>query len=83
MFHKLERMGVHCWRDMNADDLTTDGMRQGVLDSDAFVLMLSNSVRLRIVSPRVNGFVGWNFLLRCIVVCFCVSSFRSSTRFRC
>ena len=31
----------------NADDLTTDGMRQGVLDSEVFVLFLSSSVLSR------------------------------------
>lgn len=44
LYHQLELMGVHCWRDMNADDLTSGGMRRGVQDSDCFLLILSNKV---------------------------------------
>ena len=44
----LEQLGLRAWRDMNADDLTEKGMRQGVFDSDVFVLFLTNSVLSRI-----------------------------------
>ena len=47
LFHLLETMGIHGWRDMNQDDLTESGMRQGVYDSDVFVLFLTNSVLSR------------------------------------
>ena len=40
-------MGVHGWRDMNQENLTEEGMRQGVYDSDVFVLFLTNSVLSR------------------------------------
>eukprot|EP00940_MAST-03C_sp_MAST-3C-sp2_P001023 g1023.t1 len=36
----LEKLGLNCWRDMTASDLTEDGMRRGVKRSDAFVLFL-------------------------------------------
>ena len=32
---------------MNAEDLTEEGMRQGVFDSDIFLLFLTNSVLSR------------------------------------
>ena len=47
LFLLLERLGLHGWRDMNADDLTEEGMRQGVYDSDVFCLFLTNSVLSR------------------------------------
>ena len=47
LFLLLGQFGLHGWRDMNADDLTEKGMRQGVYDSDVFVLFLTNSVLSR------------------------------------
>ena len=47
LFFLLEKMGVYGWRDMNQPDLTEAGMRQGVFDSDVFVLFLTNSVLSR------------------------------------
>ena len=47
LFFLLERMGIHGWRDMNQDDLSENGMRQGVFDSDLFIFFLTNSVLSR------------------------------------
>eukprot|EP00457_Paulinella_chromatophora_P000280 gb/GEZN01000280.1/.p1 GENE.gb/GEZN01000280.1/~~gb/GEZN01000280.1/.p1 ORF type:complete len:1722 (-),score=262.54 gb/GEZN01000280.1/:13-5178(-) len=44
---ELRRRGVSVWRDMDAKDLTEQGMRQGVADSAAFILLLTNSVLSR------------------------------------
>eukprot|EP01047_Picozoa_sp_COSAG01_P009929 COSAG01_NODE_415_length_17322_cov_14.785926_6_plen_1282_part_00 len=52
----FEKIGLHCWRDMDQDDLTEAGMRQGVQDSDVFVLFLTNSV---LSSPWCNKEIGW------------------------
>ena len=43
----FEAMGVHGWRDMSEDDLTEEGMMQGVYDSEVFVLFLTNSALSR------------------------------------
>jgi hypothetical protein len=45
--HLFQTMGVHGWRDMTQRDLTEQGMRQGVYDSDVFVLFLTNCVLSR------------------------------------
>jgi serine/threonine protein kinase len=47
MFFMMGEMGCNGWRDMNQDDLTEAGMKQGVLDSDVFILFLTNSVLSR------------------------------------
>ena len=47
LFFLFEQMGVHGWRDMNQDDLTEAGMRQGVRSSDIFILFLTNAVLSR------------------------------------
>ena len=47
LFHLFEARGVHCWRDMTQDNLTAEGMKQGVEDSDVFVLFLTNSMLSR------------------------------------
>jgi hypothetical protein len=44
---ELEALGLNPWRDMNQRDLTEEGMKQGVFDSDIFVLVLTNSVLSR------------------------------------
>ena len=49
-FAKSEGMDYCVWvcrRDMNQKDLTEQGMRQGVKDSDIFILFLTNSVLSR------------------------------------
>ena len=43
----LATLGLHAWRDMSQVDLTDAGMRQGVFDSDVFVLFLTNSALSR------------------------------------
>ena len=47
LFHLLEARGAHCWRDMTANNLTTEGMRQGVKDSDVLLVFLTNSTLSR------------------------------------
>jgi len=47
LYFLLQALGVNVWRDMNAKDLTEEGMKQGVKDSDVFVLILTNSVLSR------------------------------------
>ena len=42
-----QRLGLHAWLDMEQERLTLDGMRQGVDDSDAFLLLLSANVLFR------------------------------------
>jgi hypothetical protein len=43
----LQGYGFICWYDMDAEDLTSDGMAQGVLESDIYVLFLSAGVLTR------------------------------------
>ena len=43
LFFLFEQMGVNVWRDMNQTDLTSEGMRRGVYDSDIFILFLTNN----------------------------------------
>ena len=45
--HLFEARGIHCWRDMTQANLTEEGMREGVEDSDVFVLFLTNSMLSR------------------------------------
>ena len=40
-------MGFKVWYDQRAEDLTTDGMKQGIEESAAFVLFLSEGVLTR------------------------------------
>ena len=47
LFALLQQQGVHCWYDMNQVALTLDAMRQGVCDSDAFLLILTEHVLTR------------------------------------
>jgi hypothetical protein len=56
MFFMLGEMGCHAWRDMNQIDITTAAMKQGVLDSDVFVLFLTNAVLTR---PFCLKEIGW------------------------
>ena len=41
---ELEALGLNPWRDMSQLNLTEEGMKQGVFDSDVFILVLTNSV---------------------------------------
>ena len=45
--HLFEARGIHCWRDMTQANLTEKGMKEGVEDSDVFVLFLTNSMLSR------------------------------------
>ena len=45
--HVLKQLGLHCWRDMTQNKISLDGMRQGIYDSDVFVLFLTNSFMSR------------------------------------
>lgn len=56
LFFLFTAMGLNCWRDMNQEDLTEKGMRQGVYDSDLFVLFLTNSMLSR---PFCLKEIGW------------------------
>ena len=42
--HTLKKLGVNCWRDMDAEDLTEEGMKAGVRDSEVFLMFLTNSL---------------------------------------
>ena len=44
LFHEYKKLGLHCWLDMKQEQLTLEGMRQGVRDSSVFVLVLSERV---------------------------------------
>jgi hypothetical protein len=41
---ELEALGLDLWRDMSQLNITEEGMKQGVFDSDVFILVLTNSV---------------------------------------
>ena len=56
LFLELQGCGVLCWLDMYQRDLTEDGMRQGVYDSDVFILVLTNSVLNRKFCQKE---IGW------------------------
>ena len=47
LFLLFQAHGCWAWLDMAADDLTLEGMRQGVDDSDMFLLALSRGVLFR------------------------------------
>ena len=47
LYFMLGQLGLSCWRDMNTAEITEAAMRQGVYDSDIFVLFLTNSVLSR------------------------------------
>ena len=44
VFHCYAALGLHTWLDMRQKKLTLAGMREGVLASDVFLLVLSKSV---------------------------------------
>ena len=43
----LKQLGVLCWYDMEQPELTLEGMKQGVRDSQHFLLIMSESVLMR------------------------------------
>ena len=45
--HALRDLGAHAWLDMTEDDLTVQGMKRGVEESDVFVLILTTNVLTR------------------------------------
>ena len=44
LYQLMKRKGLHCWYDMRQQVLTLKGMRQGVRDSDVFIMILSSRV---------------------------------------
>ena len=46
LFFALERLGLHSWIDMRQDDLTLAGMRSGVINSDIFLMILTEKTLL-------------------------------------
>ena len=44
LYFEYAQLGLHCWLDMKQANLTLEGMRQGVRDSQVFVLVLSERV---------------------------------------
>jgi hypothetical protein len=44
IYLELRQLGFACWYDNRADDLTKEGMRQGVVHAAAFLLFLSKGV---------------------------------------
>ena len=54
--HTLMKLGVNCWRDMDAEDLTEAGMKAGVRDSEVFLMFLTNSLLSR---PFCLKEIGW------------------------
>merc|ERR1712023_41652 len=54
--HTLQKLGVNCWRDMDAEDLSEEGMKAGVRDSEVFLMFLTNSLLSR---PFCLKEIGW------------------------
>ena len=44
LYFAYKQLGLHTWLDMRQQQLTLEGMRQGVADSDVFLLVLSQHV---------------------------------------
>jgi hypothetical protein len=44
IYLELRQLGFACWYDNRADDLTKEGMRQGIVQAAAFLLFLSTGV---------------------------------------
>ena len=44
IYLELRQLGFACWYDNRADDLTKEGMRQGIVHAAAFLLFLSKGV---------------------------------------
>ena len=46
-YNVANRLGAHCWYDMEQAELTLEGMKQGVRDCDTFLLILTQNVLTR------------------------------------
>eukprot|EP00808_Paulinella_micropora_P013821 g41137.t1 len=57
---ELRKLGAYVWRDMDAQDLTEEGMCQGVADSDVVILFQTNGVLSR---PYCLKEILWALLL--------------------
>lgn len=44
LYYEYLKLGLHCWIDMRQEKLTLEGMRQGIRDSDVFILVLTERV---------------------------------------
>eukprot|EP01046_Picozoa_sp_COSAG06_P027918 COSAG06_NODE_2489_length_6771_cov_4.361661_1_plen_1680_part_00 len=44
LYNEYQKLGLHCWLDMQERVLTLDGMKDGVRNSDVFLLVLSEHV---------------------------------------
>eukprot|EP00808_Paulinella_micropora_P011974 g61379.t1 len=58
---ELRKLGAYVWRDMDAKDLTEEGMCQGVADSDVVILFQTNGVLSR---PYCLKEIWWALLLK-------------------
>ena len=47
LFESLQRQGIHVWRDMSQKNIDANSMIQGVIDSDVFIILLTNSYMSR------------------------------------
>ena len=47
IYLELRQLGFACWYDNRADDLTKEGMRQGIVNSGAFIVFLSAGILAR------------------------------------
>ena len=56
LYFLFKKMGLNVWRDMNVKNLTEASMRQGVFDSDVFILFLNNSTLSRYFCLKE---IGW------------------------
>ena len=56
LYLDFKRRGIYCWRDMNlAGQINNEAMRQGVKDSEVFILFLTNSA----LGGWVRYEIGW------------------------
>jgi hypothetical protein len=44
LYFAYKQMGLHNWLDMHQENITKEGMRQGIIDSDVFLLVMSKHV---------------------------------------
>ena len=61
LYHALRNFGAHAWLDMFEDDLTEQGMKRGVEESDVFVLILTANVLTREFCRKE---IGWALAAR-------------------
>jgi hypothetical protein len=55
IYLELRQLGFACWYDNRADDLTKEGMRQGIVHAAAFLLFLSKGVLDRPFCKYLNS----------------------------